>query len=110
MKLRIKQRKGKAAGAASGDIFVTCVECSSKESFKIPNEKEILNSAVEFDLDSNKICADIHGAYLTGVVVNIEEKEEKKEEADCGVYDKAEDEMKLVHDEMHEKFKEKRKE
>ena len=58
---------------------------------------------MEFDLDSNKICSDI-------LVANIKKKEEKKEEADRGVYGEAEDKMKLVHDEMQEKFEEKREE
>ena len=77
MKLRIKERKGETAGAASGEIFVTCVECSGTESFES-------YSTMEFDLDSNKICSDI-------LVANIEKKEEKKEKADRGVYGEAED-------------------
>ena len=47
---------------------------------------------------------------MDNLVANIEKKEEKKEEADRGVYGKAEDKMKLVHKEMHVKFDEKRAE
>ena len=47
VKLRIKQRKSETAGAASGEIFVTCVKCSSEE----PNESE---RESEFEISNEK--------------------------------------------------------